>query len=126
MRLAAAFPRTTTPLLFAPLLLEHRGVRVFRVYRRGNPRDVFQCFWYRTAQEPCFECHPTDFDVREFPGDLVEQFGLNDLWCPMVDRARAIVVAIERGVVTKDGGPRGPGIVPYPAALPGIDEEEPF
>lgn len=126
-RLAAAatgLPGTKLAVCGYPMrhhLLDRGGVEVFRVYRHGNPLDVFMCAWFRTANSTA-ERHPTDFDVRALPADINERHGVPTTSAGLPDLQNAMAAireAIDRGAVTTQGGPRLPPLQlppPRPAA----------
>ncbi len=86
------------------LLLTHNGISVYCVYRHGNTRDVFMTYWLRTVDKPQMECHPSDFDIRDLPADLVERFNLARHYT-IADLRSAVIEAIDRGLVTVEGRP---------------------
>ncbi|MBW4089914.1 MAG: hypothetical protein HIU82_02225 [Proteobacteria bacterium] len=83
-------------------------------------------FWYRTVEARLLESHPTDFDVRALPSDLVEKFHLERMRTPRSVHRLAIIEAIDRKIVTREGGPRKAYVSDVPALSSASDDEDLF
>lgn len=89
--------------LWASIETNRGTVKVYRVYRHGNPKDVFQSWWLSTSAV-IEECPDYSFDIRELLGaktsaeiDELKEHGPIKNNCPGL--AHAIAEAIEQGAL---------------------------